>query len=139
MISAPPNRAIAILFSIGLVSDSGKCKASAKLARDRKLLYAKRVYPCRAEVRRDKAATFHRHTGSIRADSAGRRSLPALIAAGDLMQHLLRLLCRETLHLRRVIHRTEFRPAHGAEGSFLETLFRQGFVMHGPGGLRIER
>src|SRR5580704_17450207 len=41
------------------------------------------------------------------------------------VQHRVGLFRRKTLHLRRVVHRAKLRPAHGAEGGFLETLLRQ--------------
>ena len=43
------------------------------------------------------------------------------------------------VHLRRVIHRAEFRSAHGAEGSFLVEVVGKSFVVHRARGLGIER
>src|SRR5580698_8123947 len=49
--------------------------------------------------------------------------------------HLLVIL----VHLAGVVHRAELRPAHGAEGCRLVSLFGQSLVMHGARRLRIKR
>ena len=36
------------------------------------------------------------------------------------------------------VHRTELRSAHRAEFCFFVKIIRQGFIVHGPGGFRIE-
>src|SRR6202789_4255886 len=49
--------------------------------------------------------------------------------------HLLVIL----VHLRRIIHRAEFRAAHRTESRFFVVVVGQSFVVHGPRRLGIQR
>src|SRR5215471_7127040 len=53
-------------------------------------------------------------------------------------QYSLGIGGRKSFHLGRNVHRTKLRPAHRTEVSILESILRQGFVMHGASRLRIE-
>ncbi len=48
------------------------------------------------------------------------------------------LLEGASVHIAEVVHRTELGTAHEAELGGLEVVVRQGLIVHGPGGLRVE-
>src|SRR5438045_3653639 len=66
---------------------------------------------------------------------------PTTLVSGarDLRQYRLGIGLGELLRFVRVVHRTELRPAHRAERRVLEAFFRQGLVVIGARGLRVER